>query len=245
MAALADPVGEGRRIVGLAGELDLPLRMLGGAAVRLRCPSSTRPPLARACKDVDFIGRANDRRAIEKLFQTAGYRPEQEFNALQGQHRLFFWDPDNEREADVFLDAVSMCHVLELRDRLPLHDETLPLADLLLLKLQVVELGERDLLDAVALLTDHPLTSDGIDLAHIEKVLAGDWGWWRTATSVLERVEAFAHRLPGFDRADVVAERARELREHVEAAPKSRRWKLRAKVGDRVRWYELPDEALA
>ena len=37
-------------------------------------------------------------------------------------------------------------------------------------------------------------------------------------------------------------ERLRLLLTALNDAPKSARWKLRARVGDRVQWYVLPDE---
>jgi hypothetical protein len=245
MTPLADPLGEGRRVLALARERNVDLRLLGGVAVAVRCPSARSEPLARTYKDVDFLSRSDDRRAVEELFLQAGYRPQDEFNAIHGHQRLFFWDPVTEREADVFVDTVAMCHTLDLRTRLTLHDETIPLADLLLLKLQVVEVGERDLKDAVAILADHPLGPDGIDIDRIAAVLREDWGWWRTATAALERLRTFARELPGFAGADLVHERVGQALASIEAAPKTRRWKMRARVGERVRWYELPDEALS
>ncbi|MEA2331012.1 MAG: hypothetical protein QOH58_1150 [Thermoleophilaceae bacterium] len=242
--ALAEPADEGRRVVGLAGETGLDMRLLGGVAVGCRCPSALQAPLARSYKDIDFIGRSKDRTRIEVLFKAAGYRPEDEFNTLHGHQRLFFWDSLHGREADVFLDSVSMCHTLDLRDRLGVDEPTLPLADLLLLKLQVVEVNERDLKDAVALLSDHPLSGAGIDLDYIAEILGADWGWWKTATLALERVDAYARDLPDFDHAETVGERIKEILARVEAAPKTRKWKMRAKIGTRVRWYEVPDEAL-
>jgi hypothetical protein len=41
-----------------------------------------------------------------------------------------------------------------------------------------------------------------------------------------------------------VAKQAAELREEVARAPKSRGFKLRARVGRRKRWYEVPDESI-
>ena len=32
------------------------------------------------------------------------------------------------------------------------------------------------------------------------------------------------------------------MRQAMEAAPKSVRWKMRARVGEKVTWYELPEE---
>jgi hypothetical protein len=231
-------------MVARASERGLDLRLLGGVAVALRCPSARRGPLARAYKDVDFLSRSKDRPAVEQLFAESGYSAQQEFNTLHGHQRLFFWDPVNERDADVFVDSLAMCHTLDLRDRLALDEETIPLADLLLLKLQVVEVGERDLKDAVALITDHAPGPDGIDMDYIAHILSGDWGWWRTATPALERLLTFARELPGFEGTDTVRERVEQALATIESSPKTRRWKMRARVGTRVRWYELPEEAI-
>ena len=172
---------------------------MGGVAVGLCCPSAQSPPLARPYRDIDFAGRSDQGRAITALFQSAGYEADAEFNALHGRHRMFFWDPGNGREADVFLDRFAMCHSFDFRKRLELASPTLPVADLLLFKLQVIETNDKDYQDAIALLADQPLTPDGLDPAGIARFLATDWGWWRTVTRVLERVESYAQDLPGFD----------------------------------------------
>jgi hypothetical protein len=135
-----------------------------------------------------------------------------------------------------------LCHTLEFGHRVQLEPRTLPLADLLLTKLQVVEIDERDLKDATAILADHELDADGVDAERVTEVLAADWGWWRTATASLERVAGYAGDLGDFTGATAVTERIGALAERVEAAPKSRRWRMRAKLGERKRWYELPEE---
>lgn len=213
------------------------LRATGGIAVVLRCPSASRAPLKRVYKDLDFVALSRQRQGIEELLIERGYEPEREFNLLHGRSRLLFWDRAHGRQLDVFLDRIVMCHPLELSGRLALDEFTLPAADLLLTKLQVVETNERDLKDAVALLVDCELDADRI--AHI---LADDWGWWRTATEVLAKVETYAASLPSFNEADLVAERVRWLREVIDATPKSLRWKARARIGERMRWYEVPEE---
>lgn len=135
-----------------------------------------------------------------------------------------------------------LCHTPEVADRLTLEARTLPLADLLLTKLQVVEVNERDLKDVAALLADYALGPDGIDMERVVDVLASDWGWWRTATATLEHVARYAGDLDGLPSAALVVQRATALRERVDAAPKSPRWRLRAMVGERKRWYELPED---
>jgi hypothetical protein len=170
---------------------------------------------------------------------------------MNGQERLMYWDPVNGRRVDVFLDMLRMCHELPFRDRLEVDAETLPLADLALMKLQIVQLTERDGQDLCALLADHDLcqTGDGgISVARILAICAGDWGWWRTVTGNLDRLvtewrdamDAGPH-----GQAEILAlavERATRLRAVLDEAPKSRRWKMRATIGERRAWYELPEE---
>jgi hypothetical protein len=180
---------------------------------------------------------------VADLFLTAGYEADEEFNALHGRHRMFFWDPQHGREADVFVDKFTMCHSFDFRQRLSLAPETLPLADLLLFKLQVMETNEKDYKDVVALLADHTLDPESLDADGIARFLSVDWGWWRTVTLVLDRVEAFTRELSGLPHRDHVEENIRGLRTAIDAHPKSSRWKLRARVGERKRWYEVPEEA--
>jgi hypothetical protein len=238
-----DPRTEAERIVELATAAGVPMRVIGGVAVSLRCPSARRPPLLRAYRDIDFAARSADGRRISALFTAAGYEPDAEFNALHGRQRMFFWDPGNRREADVFLDRFAMCHTIDFRERLELAERTLPLPDLLLFKLQVVETNDKDYKDAIALLVDHPLTPDGIDAPYIASFLSGDWGWWRTVTVMLDRMEDYVRELPQLSQRDPVTERIRGLLDAIHAEPKTGRWKLRARIGERKRWYDIPEEA--
>ncbi|HEU4705737.1 MAG TPA: hypothetical protein VFS64_00940 [Solirubrobacterales bacterium] len=239
-----DPVAEGRRIAEAAAERGLPLRLLGGVAVAIRCPRALEAPLARSYGDIDLatVGRARDE--VVELIESLGYSGDREFNALHGRRRLFFWDERNRRQLDVFVDEANLCHQVGLSARIENVPLTLTLADLTVLKLQVVETNEKDYLDICALFADHDLTHDdsGIDVAYIARLAASDWGLWRTLGMVAERCERFASELPGFDAAELVAERLRGLREELDRVPKSRAWKLRSRIGDRKRWYELPEE---
>jgi hypothetical protein len=239
---LADLRQEAPRVLDELDRREIPARAVGGLAVHVRCPSAARPPLARDYKDLDLATPYAAARPLTQALEELGYEGDREFNALHGRERLLFWDAVNGRQLDVFVDRMVLCHTLELADRVALEPRTLPLADLLLAKLQVVELNERDLKDAAAILADHELGPDGVDAERVTEVLAADWGWWRTATATLERVAGYAAGLDGFAGAPAVAERAGALAERIEAAPKSRRWRMRAKIGERKRWYELPEE---
>jgi hypothetical protein len=241
---LADPVAEGRRIAETAAERGIPLRVLGGVAVAMLCPSSRQPPLARKYADIDLATTASAKDQVVGLLKALGYIGDREFNMLHGHRRLYFWDERNQRQVDVFVDEANLCHRIDLKRRLEAVPLTLSLADLTVLKLQVVETNQKDYLDICAIFADHDLTADdsGVNFRHIAELTVSDWGLWRTLGMVSEGSGRFALELPGFAAGETVAERLRRLRSALEEVPKSRGWKLRARVGDRKRWYELPEE---
>ncbi len=159
---------------------------------------------------------------------------------LNGGERLIFDDPAHQRHVDVFLDVLRMCHTLDFRRRLTLDAQTLPVADLLLSKLQIIEMTERDVLDTLAILRDQPmqLSDDvGISLQRLTEVCGGDWGWWRTSRATLEKLSARSDDDPLECRDQIL-----RLREFLRDAPKSPRWRARAIIGEHKRWYGLPEE---
>lgn len=221
------------------------MRLAGGVAIAISCPSAALPPLRREYADIDLVTVSSARDDLAELMAALGYAADREFNTLYGQRRLLFWDPANERRVDVFVDEAKLCHTIDFRSRIEAVPTTLPLADLLLMKLQVVETNEKDLLDVCAILADHDLGGDesSVNSAYLAQLVGADWGLWRTLVMVAERGEAFALALPDFGAGELVATRLRRLRQELHAAPKSRGWRMRARVGDRKRWYELPEEA--
>jgi hypothetical protein len=161
---------------------------------------------------------------------------------------MYFFDPDREWGVDVIVDRLEMCHVIDLRGRLEIDPLTIPLADLLLSKLQIVKLNEKDALDVLALLASHPIgpTDDAISLPRILAHTSRDWGWWRTVSANMAWIQAFAleasERQPlwsaGFDPIRQVASLSRDI----DAAGKSIGWTIRSKIGDRLPWYDEPEE---
>jgi hypothetical protein len=180
---------------------------------------------------------------VQKLFESLGYEGDRRFNTLNGHQRLLYLDGVNGRQIDIFIDRMKMCHVIELADRLGGDDACLTPADLLLSKLQVFEVNMKDLVDSIALLLDHPIADhddDAINAAYLAQLLSQDWGLYRTLQLNTARVRDAAKEMPV--PADTVNQRLDQLWDRVEAHPKSLKWRLRAKVGDRVSWYELPEE---
>jgi hypothetical protein len=240
----ADVVSEGQRLLARAAETDVPLRLLGGVAIRLRSPAELLPAFRRTYADLDFATAKKGAGRAAELFRNEGYEPHVAFNALHGRERLLFFDVDHDRQVDIFVGAFAMSHKIPLDARLEVDPVSIPLAELLLTKLQIAQLNEKDIRDALALLEGHPVgDADGetVNAGRIAALCGADWGLWRTITGNLDTCCALA---PGYDvpnRAEVEA-RLQELLNRIEAEPKTRSWKLRAKLGDRKRWYELPDE---
>lgn len=236
---------EGERVAAAAVDAGIRLKLTGGVAVALRCPSARVEPLSRPYADVDMVGPSDEGARIAGLLIDLGYEPDEAFNALHGATRLFFWDRHNERQLDVFLDRVEMCHKIDLRRRLDGDELTIPLADVLLMKLQIVETNPKDYLDVIALLTDHVFSTDdtGLNLPYLAGLTGADWGLWRTVTMVAQRTAKTAASLPGFDGGDRVDAQVDTFTRALDEHPKTRGWRLRARVGERKRWYELPEES--
>ena len=230
----------------IAAAEGVPLRALGGVGVALRTPAAA-PALRRTSEDLDLAAPRRARRDVEVAFEGAGLVAEREFNALQGSRRQIWWTPDRTTHVDVFLGEFAMCHRLDLDERLGVEHSALPAADLLLMKLQVVHLNLKDVQDLAALLTTHELGDDDaegvIDRGRLRDVLGADWGFHTTAGDNLERLGALvAEHAPEAE--ERVRAQSAALREQIAAAPKTRAFRMRAKVGRRRRWYELPEESL-
>ena len=243
---LADVQDEAGRLVGLTDDGGLVMRLIGGTAVARHCHGEQPPALRRSCADIDVVVRRADQRRLRSLLEASGYEPDQEFNAVHGARRLLYYDRPNGRQLDVFIGEFRMCHQLDLDGRLTLDSATLTPADLLLTKLQVVQVNAKDLTDAASLLLWHDLgeerSGDVIGTDRLTDVTSRDWGWFVTFTENLGRVERAAADMLAAPDADVVSTRAARIAEVVEQAPKTIRWKARARVGRRVPWYELPEE---
>jgi len=245
-APTADIVKEAERIIDTAQKNEITLRLFGGIAVRFHCPSATHRELARKYADIDFMGLKKQARGMKKLFVGLGYTPRDIFNALHGDTRLIFNDIENARRVDIFLDVFEMCHKLNFKDRLSIDKYTIPLADLLATKLQVVEITEREYRDIISLLNDHEISdSDAPEMIngkYLAKLCSEDWGIYKTFSVNLVNITA---ALPQYnleaENEKTVRKRVEDLTSRMEDEPKSMAWKLRAKIGEKKQWYELPE----
>jgi hypothetical protein len=247
MPILPDAQDEARRIVAEAAERGLTLRLLGGLAIRLHSPSAAHRALARIYPDLDFACADKRGYRVETLITDLGYTANKTFNLLNGDHRLLFFDEANERQIDVFVGGFHMCHRIPFTEaRLQAEPLTLPLAELLLTKMQIVQMNEKDVRDLCALLLDHPLGEGDVEmlnLPYFARLCADDWGLWKTVSLNLQKVRDFSDTYElASDQKLILSERLAVLRKALDETPKSLKWKARDKIGERVQWYELPEE---
>ena len=245
-APLADVASEADRVLALAGDAGAMTRLIGGVAIAKHLHVELPDALLRAYADIDLVVRRGDDRALRAALERGGYVPNVAFNSLRGDRRLLYYDESNGRQLDVFVGTFSMCHVLELDDRLALDPATLSPADLLLTKLQVVEVNRKDQTDALAIVLTHDLaderSGDVIGIDRLVSVTRRDWGWFTTANDNLTVLKGVAAGLLQGEDRDLALARIDRIARSIADAPKSMGWKARSRVGRRVRWYELPEE---
>lgn len=244
--------GEAARLLDIAAERSLTLRLTGSLAVRLRCPEHGALLSAlgrRPYRDIDFFGYTREQRHLEQLFVSEGYEADPTIRQSQewGIKRLIYTHPDTHIKIDVFMDELVMAHTVKLVGRLELDEPTVTLTDLLLSKLQIHEITENDLIDLTVLLAEHGFGLDanqGIDLDYIAGIMARDWGFcYETFQNIDKHHTALTRYATLPDHvAEVVRERLDTLRQRIDEEPKSTRWKLRARLGTRAPWYEEVDE---
>ena len=244
---------EARRIVGEAEQQGFLLRVMGGAGIRL-CTlrhEDLGQRLARLGEgeqeftDLDFVSYRKFRKGMQSFFENLGYRKRRATLSSAASERQIYFHEHGWFFVDVFFDKLLVAnHRLDFRGRLELNPLTLTPTDLLLEKLQIVRLSEKDFKDSLLLLYAHDLAEeDGeetINGAHIAALLSSDWGFWYTLTTNLKGIRDLLPQVEALskDEARVIRDRIEALLTRIEEAPKSMGWKARSKVGPRKRWYE-------
>jgi len=199
--------------------------------------------MLRVLTDLDFGSERRFARDLQAMFVELGYRADADMAMATGGARQYYKHPKTGLGVDIFMDKLDYCHPIPFTGRLEIDSETIPLAELLLEKMQIVELNVKDVKDTIVLLLEHPVggtDSEVINADYIAKMLASDWGFYHTVTTNLKKVE---DHVRDFDQVDaeqraVVQDRVEQLLKRFDAEPKSFAWKARARIGTRVRWYQ-------
>jgi hypothetical protein len=240
---------EVERLVAAAEADGLTVRVLGSLGVSLHCPSASAllPAFARTYADIDLVGYRREARDLARRFADLGYLEDREISITSEGYRSIFLDPVRQIHVDVFFDRLEFCHVIPVNGRLGADRPTLPLAELLLSKLQIVRINEKDVIDVALLLLEHPLGAgdeETIDSGRIAALCAAEWGLWRTLTQNLAKVDALVAGYEQFDatQRSRIRERATALKAAIDAQPKPLAWRMRDRIGDRRQWWVEVDE---
>jgi hypothetical protein len=225
------------------------VRLIGALAFRTHCPQYgyLQDRLGRKFTDIDLASYPRFVREIRRVLTELGYEEDKQVTQLFGDRRMLFHDPAFGRHIDVFFNSLDFCHKVDFTGRLEAETLTLPLAELLLEKMQIVQINEKDLIDSLMLLREHPIgdvDEETVNAVVIGRVLGNDWGYWRTVTGNLKLLDGTLEHHAGLTPQDrqVVRGRIRELEARIEAVPKTLIWKARARIGEKLKWYKDVEE---
>lgn len=238
-----------KRILKASEEKGILLRVIGSLAFQMHCPQfgHLQAAMGRAYTDIDFGAYSKQTKLIKDLMASLGYTENREVFIVSEGERSIFDKPEAGLYVDVFYEKLDFCHAIYWKDRLEVDSPTIPLAEMLLEKMQIVQINEKDVIDTIMLLLEHPLgdiDKETINIKRVAAICAADWGFWRTVTMNLEKVRALAHHYPQLsdEQKARVESQVKDAMARLEQEPKSMGWKLRARVGDRVKWYKDVDE---
>jgi hypothetical protein len=238
-----------KRILKASDDAGILLRVIGSLAFQMHCGKFgyLQQAMGRAYTDIDFAAYSKQSKQIQELMTSLGYKENREVFIVSEGDRAIFDKPEAGLHVDVFYEKLDFCHVIHWEGRLEVDAPTIPLAELLLEKMQIVQINEKDVIDTIMLLLEHPLgevDQETINVQRVAMLCGNDWGLWRTTTMNLEKVRALAHHYEQLE-----AEQKEKIEAQVKIAvarleqePKSLAWRLRARVGDRVKWYKDVDD---
>jgi len=247
--SFADFIQEAIRILEAGEKKGMILRLMGASAIKLHCPryNYLYESMKRPISDLDFMTYGKFNSQMKRFFIELGYTPNDRIIAFYGKQRHIYYDEKKEIMSDVFFDKLDMCHTIDFKGRLELDYPTITLADMLLEKMQIVKINEKDIKDTIIMLREHDIgdsEKEMINAKYISKLLSDDWGFYYTTTTNLNKIKSFLTEfsvLTEEDRKDV-ATKIDKLLVTIESEPKSFKWKMRAKVGISKKWYNEVEE---
>jgi hypothetical protein len=241
-------IDEGTELAKKAQEDGIMLRIMGGLAVFLHSQESRQlwESLDRLGQkvftDIDFASYGRFRNNVFGFFKKCGYSTDQRILAYHGMKRQIYFGQKIPM-IDVFFDELDMNHVISFKGRLEADYPTIPLAELLLEKLQIVRINEKDVKDVIVLLRGHKIADEDVDSIshkHISKILSNDWGFYHTVTENLRKIEGSLRNFSVLNEVDIsdINGKIAKLVQAIEERPKSMKWKMRARAGTKKMWYQ-------
>jgi len=244
-------------LVDAAKTKGITLRIMGAVAFRIHGRNMSElhvrlerlGPGEKEFTDIDLAAYSRDRNAMQRFFESQGFAADRNAQLAGGglvwSERHIYHEPKMGFHVDVFFDKLNMCHLIPFKNRLEADYPTLPLAELLLEKMQIVEINEKDLKDAIFLIRTHEIgesDAETINGALIARLLAQEWGFYYTVKTNFDKLIKFSEKfqLTAEERADVIS-KVEKLKLMIESQPKGLSWKMRAKIGPSRKWYNDVD----
>ncbi|MDH3670417.1 MAG: hypothetical protein OES46_04560 [Gammaproteobacteria bacterium] len=242
-------VEQANKILDLADKRNLTLRLLGAIAFHVRCPEFNyiHKETQRLFTDIDFMAYSQQMAEIEQMFRDMGYVEDRRIKSVPGLRRSIFFHQDHGWHTDVFYDVLEFSHEINFRGRLELNHPTISLVDLLLEKMQIAQINEKDIIDTLILLREHDVSNlddNAIRIDYLAQTCKADWGLWRTVTNNLAKVNQLADKydvLTADDRR-IIRDRLQSIVTCIDEEPPTLRWRLRDRIGERIKWYRDVDE---
>ena len=238
-----------KKIIKASDSAGVLLRVIGSLAFQMHCPKFgyLQQVMGRAYTDIDFAAYSKQTKEIKVLMAALGYSENREVFIVSEGERAIFDRPEIGMHVDVFYEQLNFCHVIRWAGRLEIDSPSIPLAEMLLEKMQIVQINEKDIIDTIMLLLEHPLGDTDKEIINIKRVAelcSTDWGLWRTTTMNLDKVRKLAqgYEQLSSEQKEKVSTQVELALTRLNQAPKSMAWQLRARVGDRVKWYKDVDE---
>lgn len=238
-----------KRILNASSQAGLILRVIGSLAFQMHCPRHgyLQQVMGRAYTDIDFAAYRKQTKELHVLMVGLGYVEDREVFIVSEGDRAIFNNPETGLHVDIFYEKLDFCHVISWNGRLEVDNPTIPLAEMVLEKMQIVKINEKDVIDTIMLLIEHPLGNvddETINIERIAQLCAQDWGLWRTTTMNLDKVKQLARGYSQLtdEQKRHVSTQVDEALKRIDKEYKSLAWRLRARVGDRVKWYKEVDE---
>jgi hypothetical protein len=238
-----------KKIIKASDSAGVLLRVIGSLAFQIHCPKFgyLQQVMGRAYTDIDFAAYSKQTKEIKVLMAALGYSENREVFIVSEGERAIFDKPEIGMHIDVFYEKLNFCHVIRWNGRLEVDSPSIPLAEMLLEKMQIVQINEKDVIDTIMLLLEHPLgdiDKETINIKRVAELCSIDWGLWRTTTMNLNKVRQLAQGYEQLtsEQKEKISLQVENAMARLDQAPKSMAWQLRARVGDRVKWYKDVDE---
>lgn len=238
-----------KRILTASSNAGIIMRVIGSLAFQLHCPQFgyLQAAMGHAYTDIDFAAYHRQTKEIQVLMAGLGYRENREVFIVSEGDRAIFERSEIGIHIDVFYEKLAFSHIIYWNNRLEVDNPSIPLAEMLLEKMQIVKINEKDVIDTIMLLLEHPLGDidhETINIKYVANLCSNDWGLWRTTTINLDKVDRLAQGYSqlSVEQKEKVNQQVKTAKSRIEHEPKSMAWRLRARVGDRVKWYRDVDE---